>query len=325
MDVLITGAGGFVGGHLLTYLNRATDFVLHGTLISEAERRPALSATCPDLWTLDLRDPAAVRDLLQAVRPERIFHLAGQAYVPRSFEDPWDTLETNIRGTLNLFQAIRELDLPTRVLVVGSAEIYGVVRPDQLPLTEDTPFAPSSPYSVSKVAQDMLALQYALAYHIFTIRMRPFNHIGPGQNDRFAASNWALQTAEIEAGKREPVVYVGDLSAARDFTDVRDVVRAYVLALDKGEPGGVYHVCSGQGHTMQSILDKLISLSTVSIEVQVDAQRLRPTDIPVLVGDYRRLRDRTGWHPEIPIDQSLRDVLDNWRQHVSSQRSGARG
>jgi GDP-4-dehydro-6-deoxy-D-mannose reductase len=325
LDVLITGAGGFVGGHLVTYLTRATDSRLHGTLISEAERYPALSAACPDLWTLDLRDPAAVREMLQAVRPERIFHLAGQAYVPRSFDHPWDTLETNIRGTLNLLRAVQELDLPTRVLVVGSAEIYGVVRPDQLPLTEDTPFAPSSPYSVSKVAQDMLALQYTLAYRIFTIRMRPFNHIGPGQNDRFAASNWAMQIAEIEAGKREPVVYVGDLSAARDFTDVRDVVRAYVLALDRGEPGGVYQVCSGQAHTMQSILDKLISLSHVSIEVRVDAQRLRPTDIPILVGDYSRLRNRTGWQPEIPIDQSLRDVLDNWRQRVGSQRLGAPG
>ncbi len=319
MDVLITGAGGFVGGHLLSHLSQTTDFTLHGTLIDLSEKRPSLVALCPDLWPLDLRDPAAVYDLLKTLRPERIYHLAGQAYVPRSFEDPWETLETNIRATLNILQAVRDLNLPARVLSVGSAEIYGAVRPDQLPLTEEAPFKPSSPYSVSKAAQDMLTLQYALAHHLFTIRMRPFNHIGPGQNNRFAVSNWASQIAEVELGKREPVVYVGDLSAARDFTDVRDVVRAYCLALEKGEPGGVYHVCTGQAHTMQSILDTLISMSKVPIEVRFDPQRLRPADIPVMVGDYGRLRDRTGWKPEIPIEQSLRDVLDGWRQQISAE------
>jgi GDP-4-dehydro-6-deoxy-D-mannose reductase len=319
VKVLITGAGGFVGGHLLTYLNETAGMTLHGTLASESERRPALEALCPNLWIVDIRDPAAVQAVLDAIRPDRIYHLAGQAYVPRSFEDPWDTLETNIRGTLNILEAVRVLKLHTRVLVVGSAEVYGAVRPEQLPLTEDTPFAPSSPYSVSKVGQDMLALQYALAHHVFTVRVRPFNHIGPGQNNRFAVSNWALQIAEAERGQREPVVYVGELEAARDFTDVRDVVRAYVLAINQGEPGAVYNVCTGQAYSMKVILNKLIALSKVPIEVRVDAGRLRPTEIPVLVGDCRRLRERTGWQPEIPIDQSLRDALDDWRQHVNAQ------
>ncbi len=319
MEVLVTGAGGFVGGHLLAYLSRSSNLSLHGTLIGEAERRPGLAEICPRLWVVDLRDPEAVRDLITKVRPERIFHLAGQAYVPRSFDDPWETLETNIRGTLNLLQAVHELKIPARVLVVSSAEIYGAVQPDQLPLTEDTPFSPSSPYSVSKIAQDMLALQYALTHRVFTIRTRPFNHIGPRQNNRFAIPNWASQIAEAELGRHEPAVYVGYLGAARDFTDVRDVVRAYALALENGEPGAVYNVCSGKAHTMQTILDKLVALSKVPIQIRVDRERFRVADIPVLVGDCRRLQDRTGWQPEISIDQSLRDVLDEWRQRVSAE------
>jgi GDP-4-dehydro-6-deoxy-D-mannose reductase len=318
LKILVTGAGGFVGGHLLTLLNQQFSGELYGTLGSEAERRPALIALCPNLWTLDLRDPVAIHEILAAVKPDQIFHLAGQAYVPRSFEDPWDTLETNIRGTLNVLQAVRELKLLTRVLVVGSAEIYGAVKPEYLPLTEDSPLVPTSPYSVSKIGQDMLALQYTLAHQVFTVRTRPFNHIGPGQNNRFAVPNWASQIAEAEVGKRDPVVYVGNLSAARDFTDVRDVVRAYVMALDKGRSGEVYNVCSGQAYTMQSIMDRLVSFSRVPIEVRIDPDRFRAVEIPVLVGSYRRLHDQTGWEPQIPIDQSLRDVLDEWRQHVGT-------
>ncbi|MCC7446160.1 MAG: GDP-mannose 4,6-dehydratase [Anaerolineae bacterium] len=318
MKILVTGAGGFVGGHLLTYLNNQSKGELYGTLGQDVERRPALVALCPNLWTLDLRDPAPIRDILAAVRPDQIFHLAGQAYVPRSFEDPWDTLETNIRGTLNVLQAVRDLALPARVLVVGSAEVYGAVKPEYLPLNEDSPLAPTSPYSVSKVGQDMLALQYTLAHQVFTVRTRPFNHIGPGQNNRFAVPNWASQIAEAEVGRRDPVVYVGNLSAARDFTDVRDVVRAYAMALDNGKSGEVYNVCSGQAYTMQSIMDRLVSLSRIPIEVRIDPERFRAVEIPVLKGSFRRLHEQTGWEPQIPIDQSLRDVLDEWRQHVDT-------
>ena len=319
MNVLITGAGGFVGGHLLTHLSQTADLTLHGMLATEAERRPALEAQCSHLWIVDIRDPAAVHAALSEIQPERIYHLAGQAYGPQSFEDPRDTLETNVRGTLNLLEGVRRLNLPARVLVVGSAEVYGVVRADQLPVTEDTPFAPSSPYSVSKVGQDMLALQYNLAHHVFTVRVRPFNHIGPGQNNRFAISNWAMQIAEAEQGKREPVVYVGLLDATRDFTDVRDVVRAYSLAINKGQSGSVYNVCTGQTHSMKVVLDKLVALSKVPIEIRFDKDRVRPTEIPVMVGDYRRLREQTGWEPLISLDQSLRDALDGWRQQVGAQ------
>lgn len=319
MKALITGAGGFVGRHLLEHLRGIPDLTLSGTIIGEQERRPQLVALCPDLYIVELRDPDRVREMLGAIQPDRIFHLAGQAYVPRSFEDPWETLDNNIRSTLNILQGIHELKLSTRTLVVGSAEVYGAVKPDQLPITESTPFAPTSPYSVSKIAQDMLALQYALAHGMFTIRVRPFNHIGPGQNNRFAVSNWALQIAEAELGRREPVVYVGNLAAARDFTDVRDVVRAYTEVLNSGVPGGAYNVCSGKAYTMQQIMDTLVSLSKIPIEVRTSEDRFRAVEIPILVGDISQLRERTGWQPQIPLEQSLRDVLDEWRQHVSTQ------
>lgn len=318
MHTLITGAGGFVGGHLLTFLRNNTTMTLHGTLIAETEKRPSLVATCDNLHVIDLRDPEHVRRLLAEVRPDRIFHLAGQAFVPRSFEDPWDTLETNIRGELNLLQAIHELKLTTRVLVIGSAEMYGAARAEQLPLTEQTPFAPSSPYSVSKIAQDMLALQYHLSYGLFTVRTRSFNHIGPGQNERFAIPSFASQIVQIEMGRAEPVVYVGNLSAERDLTDVRDIVRAYHMALELGEPGAAYNVCSGVAYSMQYVLDRLIALSEQPITVRVSPDRFRPVEIPRLVGDYSRLHQQTGWMPQISLDQTLHDVLTDWRQRLNT-------
>ncbi len=319
MNALISGAGGFVGGHLLTYLHQHTPTVrLHGTLFSEAENRPALAALGCQLWTLDLRDADAVRDLLAEVRPTRIYHLAGQAFVPRSFAAPWETLEINLRGTLNLLEAVRALNLDARILVVSSAEIYGAADPESLPLTERAPFIPSSPYSVSKIAQDMLAWQYARAHRLHVVRARPFNHIGTGQSPNFAVPDWASQIVAAELGQREPIVSVGNLAAARDFTDVRDVVRAYALALERGEAGEVYNVCSGAPQTMQHILDTLISLSSTPITVRVDPERVRPIEIPVLYGSYARLQAHTGWQPQIGLAQSLSDVLSEWRTRLRS-------
>src|SRR5579859_6168777 len=295
MQALITGAGGFVGGHLAAFLRAQGGLDLHGTLLT-GETRPELAALGVTLHSIDLRETETVRQMLSKVRPSRIYHLAGQAFVPQSFSAPWETIENNVRAPLNLLQTVHELGLnDTRVLVVGSAEMYGAVSPDQLPLTESTPFAPSSPYSVSKVTQDLLALQYHLSYKLFTVRMRPFNHIGPGQNARFSVSAFASQIAQIELGMTEPIVYVGDLSAQRDFTDVRDIVRAYYLALEHGEPGAAYNVCGGVTRRMQDVLERLIGLSDRPITVQVDPERLRPVEIPCLLGDYSALRARTGW------------------------------
>jgi GDP-4-dehydro-6-deoxy-D-mannose reductase len=319
LNVLISGASGFVGRHLLTYLcQHMPHFRLHGTLFSDSEQRAALEALGCRLWALDLRDADAVRDLLAQVRPERIYHLAGQAFVPRSFAAPWETLEVNIRGTLNLLEAARALKLETRILVVSSADVYGAAAADSLPLTENAPFIPSSPYSVSKIAQDMLAWQYARAYGMYIVRARPFNHIGTGQSADFAVPNWASQIAAIELGQREPVVSVGNLAAARDFTDVRDVVRAYALALERGTAGTVYNVCSGIPQTMQHILETLINLSARPIAVRVDPERVRPIEIPVLYGSYARLQADTDWQPQISLVQSLSDVLNEWRARLRS-------
>jgi GDP-4-dehydro-6-deoxy-D-mannose reductase len=291
---------------------------LHGTLFSDSERRAALEALGCQLWTLDLRDADAVRDLVARIRPDRIYHLAGQAFVPRSFAAPWETLEVNIRGTLNLLEAVRALKLETRILVVSSAEIYGAAAADSLPLTESAPFVPSSPYSVSKIAQDMLAWQYARAHSLYTVRVRPFNHIGTGQSADFAVPNWASQIAAAELGLREPIVAVGNLAAARDFTDVRDVVRAYALALERGAAGAVYNVCSGVPQTMQHVLETLIGLSQTPITVRVDPERVRPIEIPVLYGSYARLQADTDWRPQISLAQSLTDVLNEWRARLRS-------
>jgi GDP-4-dehydro-6-deoxy-D-mannose reductase len=291
---------------------------LHGTLFSDSERRAALEALGCQLWTLDLRDADAVRDLVAHIRPDRIYHLAGQAFVPRSFAAPWETLEVNIRGTLNLLEAVRALKLETRILVVSSAEIYGAAAADSLPLTESAPFMPSSPYSVSKIAQDMLAWQYARAHSLYTVRVRPFNHIGTGQSADFAVPNWASQIAAAELGLREPIVAVGNLAAARDFTDVRDVVRAYALALERGAAGAVYNVCSGVPQTMQHVLETLIGLSQTPITVRVDPERVRPIEIPVLYGSYARLQADTDWRPQISLAQSLTDVLNEWRARLRS-------
>lgn len=322
MKILVTGAGGFVGGHLLTHLRKAMpESELHGTILSPEETRSLFAALGCIPHTLDLRDPAGTQQLIAELRPDRIFHLAGQAFVPLSHKDPWETLEVNIRGTLNLLEAVRAGALPTRILVVSSAEIYGPVSADQLPLTENTPLCPTSPYSVSKIAQDMLAWLYARTYRLHVVRARPFNHIGPGQSHRFAVADWASQIAAAEIGLREPVVQVGNLDTQRDLTDVRDVVRAYVHLLDDAGSGEVFNVCSGTPRTMRHVLDTLISFSQVRIEVRVDSEKFRPGDTPILYGDYRLLRERIGWQPQISLEQSLRDVLDEWRVRVKDPAS----
>jgi GDP-4-dehydro-6-deoxy-D-mannose reductase len=250
------------------------------------------------------------------VRPDLVFHLAAMADVGRSFQNPWETLENNIVSQINVLQAILNLRLPTRILVVSSAEIYGSAVKTGVPQDENTPFQPANPYSVSKVAQDMLGLQYFISYKMPIIRARPFNHIGPSQKGGFVAADFASQIAAIEAGQHEPVIYVGNLSAERDFTDVRDVVRAYYLLALKGEPGQAYNVCSGEAYSVQYLLDTLLNFSTVNVEVRQEPSRMRPSDVPRRVGDATKLREATGWKPEILFEQSLLDILNDWRHYL---------
>lgn len=316
MRILITGVGGFVGGHLLRHLLETTpEAALHGTTLAGASRPDAPALTCHDL---DLKEEQAVDDLMALVKPDHIYHLAAQASPRASFKTPWDTLENNIHSQLNVIQACLRLNITPRMLIISSAEIYGPVRPEQLPVGEDNPLRPTSPYGVSKVAQDMLGLQYHLSHHLPIIRVRPFNHIGPGQSEGFVATDFAIQIARIEAGQQAAVMEVGNLTAQRDFTDVRDVVSAYQLIMERGKAGTVYNVASGQAHSIQKVLDILLSYSSVAIETQVDPARMMPIDVQIIQGDATRLRTATGWQPTIPFEQTLLDVLNDCRQRVKT-------
>lgn len=315
MRVLITGINGFVGGHLAEHLCATTDWSLIGVGREPGFRLPALRERV-QFTSGDLMDAASVRQVIAETTPEIVFHLAAQAHPPTSFRDPAGTLTTNILMELHLFEAIRTARLDPIVLVVGTGEVYGAVRPEELPIGEDAPLRPVSPYAVSKIAQDMLAYQYFIAHRLRTIRMRPFNHTGPRQDDGYAPTAFAHQIARIEAGLQPPIVKVGNLQAQRDFTDVRDIVRGYRLAVERGEPGDVYNIGSGQPIAIQAILDGLIAQSTARIEVQLDPDRMRPADTPVICCDASRFRDRTGWQPQIPLERTLADLLDDWRTRV---------
>ncbi len=316
MRVLITGASGFAGCHLVRHLTRVQpDAQLYGTFFSAV---PPQVLADERYVQLDLCDYDAVLHLLQQVQPDVIYNLAGQASAKRSFERPWHTLETNLRIQFNVLQACVDVGVAARIIAVTSSEIYGANMQDTRPLTEDRALRPTSPYSLSKSAQDLMSLQYHLAYKLPIVRARPFNHIGPRQSASFVAPDFALQIARIEAGISAPVMQVGNLSAKRDFTDVRDVVRAYQLLAEHGEPGEAYNVASNQMHSIQELLDTLLSLTPAKIDVQVDAAKLRPVDVPYVRGDYTRLQQATGWQPQISLRQSLADLLADCRQRLQA-------
>jgi len=261
-----------------------------------------------------------VEAAFDAVHPDRIIHLAAQSSVHRSWEDPAGTVRSNVLGLLNMLEAVRRRALAPRILVIGSAEEYGQVDPKEIPLEETAPLRPNSPYAVSKVAQSYLALQYALSHQMAIIRTRTFHHTGPGRGEIFAESSFARQIAEIELGRRPPVIEVGNLEAVRDFSDVRDVVRAYWALLDRGEPGEVYNVCSGRSLRIRDLLEQLIARAEADVEIRVDGARLRPADIPALVGNPRKLVQATGYVPEIGLPQTLADLLQYWRQRLGAGR-----
>jgi GDP-4-dehydro-6-deoxy-D-mannose reductase len=286
MKLLVTGVTGFVGTHLVELLLRERpDVEIHG-LVRRGVERVSL--------------------------PERVKKVEAEI-VHQPWLDPDGTLRTNLHGTLHVLEALRKRGLTPPMLVVGSADEYGEAEAAGLPLREDCPLRPSSPYAVSKVAQGYLALQYALSYKLPVLRTRTFPHTGPGRGEGFAESSFAKQLAEIELGRRAPVLEVGNLDAVRDFTDVRDVVRAYWLLLEKGAPGEVYNVCSGRGVAIRELLERLIGMTRAKVEVRIDPARLRPSDVPVLVGDPERLQKATGWRPCLPIERTLQDLLDHWR------------
>lgn len=306
---LVTGAGGFVGGHLVAALLR------EGWRVWTLDRVGSTpeGAACV---RADLRDEAAVRAALETARPDVIFHLAAQSSVPASFRVPRATLETNVLGAANLLYAAADLRPMPRVVVIGSAEEYGPVRPEDMPIDETQPLAPRSPYGVSKAAQSLLALSAVASHGLPAFVLRPFNHTGPGQRPDFAVPSFARQIARIEAGLDPPVLRVGNLDARRDFTDVRDVARAYVLAAERARPGEVYNLGSGDAVGIRWVLDALLGLSGVRVEVRPDPERMTPAQIPELRADASKFRDTTGWAPAIPLEQTLADVLDAWRDRI---------
>ncbi|HBY46619.1 MAG TPA: GDP-mannose 4,6-dehydratase [Thermomicrobiales bacterium] len=310
---VITGASGFVGRHLVHELEQETDWRVVGLA-----RHASVLGARTHVLACDLLDEALVRRTIEHVAPDVIFHLASHSYVPQSVAAPAETLTNNLVGQLNVLEAVRSAGLSAGIVAICSAEEYGFVGPDETPITESQPFRPGNPYAVSKIAQDMLAYQYALSYGMPVVRMRPFSHIGPGQSDRFVLSSFARQIVDAEMGRIEPVILVGNLDAVRDFLDVRDVVRAYRLVAVDIVPGEVFNLASGVGRRIGDLLDLLITLSRAPLEIRQDPARLRPSDVPVLIGDASRFRSRVGWEPRVPIETTLTDILDDWRVRLAT-------
>jgi GDP-4-dehydro-6-deoxy-D-mannose reductase len=303
MRVVVTGGLGFVGQHLVTHLVATGDEV---TTIDHHGDHP-----------VDITDGPAVSAAIARAAPDAVYHLAGWADVGASWSDPVGVLRVNAEGTLNVLRACESASVH-RVLAVASADVYGVVVEAELPLTEESPLRPTSPYAASKAAADALALQAHLGHGLGVIRVRPFNHLGPGQSEKFVAPALAARIARAERDSLDTIV-VGNLSARRDMTDVRDVVRAYRLLVARGMPGEVYNVCSGADVAIQELADQLVALAERPITLEPDPSLLRPVDLPVLRGDASKLRAATGWSPAIPVEQTLADLLDDMRARVRAE------
>lgn len=318
MDALVIGAGGFVGGYLLRQL--LTEGKQPGATRLPHEQ---IAVDGCEVSVLDLGDQEAVRKLLSEHRPAQIYHLAAQSSVAASWKDPELTVDVNIKGTLHLLEAVRSIpEYTPRILLVGSGEEYGY-RNSSDPISEEEALHPGNIYAVTKACQNMLGSVYARAYGMEIVMVRAFNHIGVGQSPQFVAADFAGQIAEIEADMRPPVMKVGNLSAKRDFSDVRDVVRAYTLLMEKGLAGETYNVGSGHAVSVQEVLDTLLSLSRESIVIEQDESRMRPSDVPVIEADITKLRKDTGWMPEFTLEEALRSMLDSNRRNfgISTQRS----
>ncbi len=318
MRILITGISGFVGPYLAQHIAETASEAEVWGLVWAAD--PAKAPPSVENIAGDLTDISSLTTALNQVRPDIIFHLAAASSVAISWDHPGRFLEVNAVGTVNLLEVARTLDLDTKVVVSSSAEVYGAVPMDQQPITEDAPLAPLSPYAASKAAQDLLTAQYFHGYGLPTIRLRLFHHTGPRRPTQFVASSFAHQIARIERGLDPPRLAVGNLEAVRDFTDVRDVARAYWLAATHGVPGEAYNVCSSRRTSIRRVLDMLLAHTEIEVEVDIDPNRLRAADIPCLVGDYSKFSETTGWQPEIPLVQTLGDLLDWWREELSNQK-----
>ncbi len=297
--VLLIGGTGFVGGHLQRHLcDNKYAVGVHGD-------------------SVDVRNPGEMQRLIFRERPDAVVHLAAISSVPESFKNPHQTFEINFTGTLNVLMALRSSGFRGRMLYIGSGDVYGLLADEDLPVTEERRLKPKNPYAVSKVAAEALCYQWSQTADFQIVMARPFNHIGPGQSERFALSDFAKQIVEIKIGRHNSTLRVGDIDVTRDFTDVRDVVKAYGLLLERGKNGEVYNVCSGKERSVRSLLSRLIDIAGVDARIEQDRNRLRPSEQRRVFGSFEKLRRDTGWLPDIPIEQTLHDILDDWRMKLS--------
>lgn len=316
--VLITGISGFAGSHLAEYFVKKDGYDIFGTYLTESSLSN-LNRVQNDinLIRIDLSKTREVFDLIKLIKPDLLFHLAALSSPADSIKNPVKTFSNNVEAQINILEAIKELGLKEmRILIISSADVYGAVSRDDLPIDEKTRFVPTNTYAVSKIAQDFLGLQYNMSYNLKIIRARPFNHIGPRQSDKFVVASFAKRIAEIEKYGKEKILFVGNLHPKRDFTDVRDMVLAYALLIEKGKMGEVYNIGSGKSYAISEILNKLLVLSKVKLEVRVDTSLLRPNDTDELLCDSRKFNKLTGWEPIIPIEKTIEETLDYWRAIV---------
>lgn len=317
MKALITGIGGFAGRHLTEYLQGRGDEVAGIENDDREEIAPfAKSHQNLKIFIGDLRDEHLLTKAIKQFKPDTIFHLAAQSSVRLSFENPLETFSVNIIGTLVLFETISKIDFPIKTLVITSSEIYGRLTPEECPVSEDHPLRPINPYAVSKATVDLMAYQYCKAFGMPIYVVRAFSHSGPHQKTVAVLSDWAMQVAKIDLGISQPLIKVGNMAVVRDYTDVRDVVQAYAALVEKGTPGEPYNVCSGIGYRLSDLLEKYRGFTSKSIDVVIDKSRMRPVDIPILVGSNEKIKKDTGWSPTIPIDITLRDTFNFWRDYL---------
>ncbi len=316
LRVFITGATGFVGSHLLKFLD-SPEYDIYGTAFPEVpEREPKESKGRVKIFRLDVRSEKEVFKAVKESKPDWVIHLAAVSNVKHSWERREETLETNLMGTFYLLEALRKLRPQARVLFVSSSDVYGLLTPKSELLREEEPLQAVNPYAFTKMSGEILSRFYAQVEKMEIIIARSFPHTGPGQSPAFVCSDWACQIARIEKGLASPVIKIGNCQLKRDFTDVRDVSRAYVLLLQRGKSGEVYNVCSGRAVLLRDILDLLLSFSREKVKVEVDKQKLRRTEIPLLVGDNQKICQATSWQPQILLKKSLSDLLEYWRNKI---------
>lgn len=317
MKALIIGGAGFVGSYLIDHLLNDCGW---NVIVTKLENE-TIEHNDITVYNLNILEKQSIISLLKKVRPDYIIHLAAQSSVSLSWANPALTIDVNIKGSVNVLDSARELDYNPRILLIGSGEEYGRILPHEIPITENTPTRPGNIYAATKACQNMIGKIYADAYKMDVIMVRAFNHIGPKQSPVFVVADFCKQVAEIEKGLREPIMQVGNLNAKRDFTDVRDIVRAYSLLLQKGKAGEIYNVGSGKAVSIEEILKLILSYSKANITVEVDKNKLRPVDVPIIEADITKLQEVTGWSTTISLEETIKQTLEYWRNNVNIKPS----